>query len=240
MNQNYQSPAANRWRFVIDLTAAFAMILAAAFVIFNYARGVVVVEPPERSEPPLPTMPISVKGAMMQGSPTAKVAIIEYSDFECPFCGEFARQTLPTLQEKYIKTGRVQFYFFHNPLLIHAEAEKAAEAGVCAARQGKGWEMHDALFADQKHLDTVSIETRAQRLGLDRRGFEACLGGQARAQVQDDVAAAAAAQMRGTPGFFVGILRGDGLVEAVKRVRGAQETKVFEQVLGELIARTQK
>lgn len=86
----------------------------------------------------------------LQGSPDAPVAIIEYSDFQCPFCRSFFDTTLPMIRKDYIATGKAQLIYRHFPLSeIHPMSEKSAEASECAAQQGKFWEMHDAIFTLQ-------------------------------------------------------------------------------------------
>src|SRR5215510_15815847 len=99
---------------------------------------------------PLPTKAISLNGATLQGDPKAKVALIVYSDFQCPFCARFGKDSLPGIQARYVKTGRVLVAFRQFPLNIHAFARKAAEASLCAGKQGRFWEMHDQLFLHQQ------------------------------------------------------------------------------------------
>jgi protein-disulfide isomerase len=128
---------------------------------------------PIRPEPALPTDPVSLDGAQVKGLKTAPVAVIEYSDFQCPYCGRFARDTFPAIDKAYIA---VLFAFRQFPLeSIHPHALPAAEAAECAATQGQFWKRHDLTFADQSHLDDAAIEARAKSGGLDGRQFHTCL-----------------------------------------------------------------
>lgn len=93
---------------------------------------------------------VEIGDAPVKGSSDAPITMIEYSDFECPFCGRFFSQTFPTIQSEYIDTGKVRFVYKHFPLRsIHANAQKAAEASICARDQNKFWEYHDKLFSVQ-------------------------------------------------------------------------------------------
>jgi hypothetical protein len=118
--------------------------------------------------------PVSLAGATLQGSPSAKVAVIEYLDFECPYCGKFARETLPALDAGYIRTGKVLLAVRHYPLPNHQLAVKAAEAAECAGEQGKFWEMHLRLFQEPRNLHDRVLLSHAQPLA-DSSRFEACL-----------------------------------------------------------------
>src|SRR5439155_11115874 len=117
----------------------------------------------------------------------ANLAIIEFSDFQCPFCGRYARETFPLLKREFIDTGEVNYVFMHFPLeALHPDALKAAEAAACAGRQDKFWGMHDRLFANQAALLLPSIMNYARELRLDEPNFEKCLVSIGSA-VQDDM-----------------------------------------------------
>ena len=100
---------------------------------------------------------IDVKGLTFKGEKNAKVALVEFTDYECPFCGQLFTQTYPDLKKEYIDTGKIRYYVLDFPLTsIHPAAQKAAEASHCAADQGKFWEMHDKMFASQTALKIES------------------------------------------------------------------------------------
>jgi predicted DsbA family dithiol-disulfide isomerase len=136
-----------------------------------------------------------------RGPATAPVTIVEFSDFECPFCKRVLA-TLDQIEEKY--GDKVRVVYRHYPLSSHANAQKAAEASLCAADQGKFWEMHDLLFNEQQKLAVADLKEKATRLGLDGAKFDECLDSNRHAEaVQADARAGDAAGVSGTPAFFV-------------------------------------
>ncbi len=162
------------------------------------------------------------------GSKTAKVTIVEWSDFECPFCSRVT-PTLKQVKETYGNDVRVVFR--HQPLPFHPNAKLAAEASMAAHEQGKFWEYHDKLFANQKALDRASLEKYAQELGLDVGRFKAALdSGKFRAKVEADASAGSAVGANGTPTFFI---NGREFV-------GAQPFDAFKRTIDEEIARADK
>src|SRR3989344_4197905 len=139
------------------------------------------------------------------GNEQAKVTIIAYSEYECPFCGGFSRDTLPQLKKEYIDTGKVKFVFKDFPLKsIHPYAQKASEAAKCAGVQGKYFAMHDKLFANQKNLNVTSLKKYAQDIGLDVNKFNTCLdSGAMVTAIQKDSTEATNAGARGVPYFMI-------------------------------------
>jgi protein-disulfide isomerase len=140
------------------------------------------------------------------GDSDAKISVIEFSDFQCPYCARAATGTVAELKESDLfKDGEINFVFRHLPLnSIHPYAQKAAEASECANRQGKFWEYHDALFLNQNALDTSSLKSYASQIGLDVEEFNSCLdSGDATEKVSRDLNAAADAGGRGTPYFVI-------------------------------------
>src|SRR5690349_18876426 len=106
------------------------------------------------------------------GRRDAPVTIVEFSDYECPFCRQFVSATLPTLKSTYVDAGKVRYVFRDFPLeQLHPHARKAAEAAHCAGEQGKYWEMHDLLFQNQQALGTDDLAGYAGRLGVDAATF---------------------------------------------------------------------
>ena len=123
---------------------------------------------------PSPVSSLSIRGEMFRGDSAARVAIIEYADFECPWCGEYERSTFPQILSEYIATGKVKYFYRDLPLPGHARAVPAAIAARCAGEQGKFWEMHDSLFAKQTALSPPALLDRAKTLGLDTTKFTEC------------------------------------------------------------------
>jgi protein-disulfide isomerase len=137
-----------------------------------------------------------------RGPTAAPVTIVEFSDFQCPFCGRFT-PVLKQIAAAYPTQVRLVYRYF--PLAaIHPDAQSAAEAAVCANDQGKFWEMHDTLFAEQGSLDVEALKDKAHRLGLEAKQFDDCLaGGKAREVVEADVAAGEQLGIGATPASFV-------------------------------------
>jgi len=148
--------------------------------------------------------PPSVDDDPFIGEEDAPVTVIEFTDYQCPFCGRHFTQTFGQIKSTYIDTGKVKYVTRDYPLSFHPFAQKAAEATECAEDQGKFWEMHDKLFANQTALDIPSLKTYAGSLGLNQATFDSCLdGGTHAAEVQKDLADGQAAGISGTPGFWV-------------------------------------
>ena len=173
----------------------------------------------------------------IRGAPEAKVTLLEYGDFECPYCG----RAEPMIRELLESHGYdLRYAFRHLPLVdVHPRAELAAEAAEAAGAQGAFWEMHDLLMDDQEHLAPVDLRRRAETLGLDVERFSSELREHAYAErVNEDVASADASGVSGTPTFFVNgrRLRGayniETLTEAVKaaKVRALAADELAEPV----------
>lgn len=140
-----------------------------------------------------------------KGAATAPVVIEEFSDFQCSYCGRFARETLPQLTAAYIDTGKARFIYRHFAIL-GPDSEAAAEAASCAGAQGQFWPYHDRLFAAHGRLTFTrnNLLRVAQELRLNPTDFTACLDtGRSRSQVQAETAAAKTLGLRGTPGFVI-------------------------------------
>ncbi|MEA2693125.1 MAG: hypothetical protein QOJ16_2512 [Acidobacteriota bacterium] len=140
--------------------------------------------------------------APVQGPTSAPITIVEFSDFQCPFCSRL----LPTLDQVKKKYGdKVKIVFRQYPLPMHQNAPKAAEASLCANDQGKFWEMHDAMFADQQGLAVDGLKAKATKIaGLKADQFNSCLdSGKHAEEVKKDIAAGSAAGVNGTPAMFV-------------------------------------
>jgi len=138
------------------------------------------------------------------GDANAKVTVVEYGDFECGFCGAFARNEFPTLKTTYVDTGKVRWVFRHFPLSQHARARPAAIAAECADDQGMFFEYHDLIFANQSDLSDTMLQAHADTLGLDRTAFDACLAGTSKDnRIDEDVTSGGILGVTSTPTFFV-------------------------------------
>jgi len=145
---------------------------------------------------------IATDGFPTQGPANAAVTIVEFSDFECPYCGGLF-PTLKQVEKNYPDTVRIVYRQF--PLAnIHPHAQKAAEASLCAADQNKFWEFHDSMFGNQRELSVPDLKQRATDLKLDSAAFNQCLdSGKKAAVIQVDIDAGARAGVSGTPALFI-------------------------------------
>jgi protein-disulfide isomerase len=162
-----------------------------------------------------------------KGGAAAPVTLVEFSDFQCSYCRKFWRDTLPGIEEKYIRTGKVRFVYRHLVVLGPPSLE-AAIAAECADEQGKFWPYHDRLFASGGvfALSEGSLKGYAAELGLDTTRFGQCLAApQTKEKVETETLVGRAIGMTGTPAFLI-----NG-----RRMIGAQPPKVFEQILDALL-----
>jgi protein-disulfide isomerase len=161
----------------------------------------------------------------IKGDPEAPVTIIEFSDFECPYCASFNEQTLSIIDERYIRTGIANLVYRDNPSGSHPEAKSAAIAANCAREQDGDkiyFKMHDLIYENQMELGEISYRKWAGELDLDIIKFEACLSsGRYVEEVNNDIADAAAVGISATPSFFIGNIR----------ITGAQPLSVFERAI---------
>ncbi|HUF10829.1 MAG TPA: DsbA family protein [Rhodothermales bacterium] len=171
------------------------------------------------------------------GAQTSPLTIVEFSDFQCPYCGRYSRDTYPALKEKYVDQGTLKYVFMDYPLPNHPLAPKAAEAAHCADEQGQFWEMHDVLFANQNNLAEALLPGYATAIGLDETKFAECLdSGKYAAKVEVGKVEAQRLRIRGTPSFGLGYSSLDGTsVRVVRLIRGAQPLAAFEAGIEELL-----
>jgi protein-disulfide isomerase len=172
------------------------------------------------------------------GRPDAPVTIVEFSDYQCPFCQRFAATTLPLLRKDYIDAGKVRYVFRDYPLAqLHPNARPAAEAAHCAGEQGKYWEMHDVLFQNQQALNPSQLAEHARSIGLDGATFQRCLSsGRNAKRIDRGLADGAAAGVQGTPGFVIGLTKAGDTVEGTP-IRGALPLETFRQIINQLLTR---
>ena len=185
---------------------------------------------------------VTIKGAPAIGPETAKVTIVEFSDYQCPFCARYATQTMGELVTEYVKTGKVRYIFRNFPLeQIHPHAAKAAEAAQCAMDQGKFWDMHDHLFKNQTSLDPKALLSHASTVGLDGSKFQECMDtGKYTAMVKNDIVEGQKFGVRGTPTFFFGTeITKDSKLKVAKMTSGASPVANFKQIIDELLAAAQ-
>lgn len=198
---------------------------------YLFPQGIDLEEEPQApapsSQPSVPStggrLDVSVDDDPSIGPEDAPVTIVEFSDYQCPFCAR-AEPTIEQVLKEY--EGKVRLVYRDFPLSFHQNAQKAAEATECADEQGKFWEYHDKLFENQDALDVNNLKQYAKDLGLDSSKFDNCLdSGKYTEEVQKDLADGQSLGVSGTPAFFI-----NG-----RLVSGAQPFSAFKQVIdGEL------
>ena len=181
---------------------------------------------------------MSVADTFTRGDKQATLTLVEFTDYQCPFCARHVRETLPKLEQAYIETGKLRYVARDFPLEnIHKLARKAGEAFWCAHEQGKGEAMHHRLFANQQQLQPEALRGHAQALGLDGASFQACLdSGKYTTKINDSLKEGQKAGVTGTPAFFLGYTQADGAeVKAVKFLSGALPFDTFKQEIDQLL-----
>ncbi len=216
-------------RGVLLLAAvAIAGAVAAILILFTAGGG------KEKERPPTShTLTVPAQGNVL-GYPEAPVTIIEYSDFQCPFCRRFALETKRLIMADYIEAGQVKLEYRHYAFL-GPESLSAAEAAECAGEQGQFWPYHDILFQRQGRENSgvfsrQNLVAFAQELGLDLEAFTSCLDtGKYRQKVISQREEGQALGVQGTPTFIIGRYL----------VRGAQPYEVFRQAIDQALAEAQ-
>ena len=194
------------------------------------------------AKPVAPTVSsVNIHGEPFRGEQAARVAIMEFSDFECSFCGKYARETYPQLDQDYIKPGKVRYFFRDLPAPGETNAFVKARAARCAGDQAKFWEMHDLLFATQA-APARDLTPLGQALGLDLAKFNECLESEKYADnIERSVTGARRMGIFGTPAFVIGTLTEDGdFIRVTKLLVGAQTYEDLKSVLDELLANPAK
>lgn len=217
-------------------TFAFAILFVVSLFTGGFGGGNApttgnVVAPTNPTDPAPSQVKVEIEdNDPVLGDKDAPVTIVEFSDFQCPFCARAADGAVAEFKNSdYYKNGEVNLVFKHFPLnSIHPQAQKAGEAAECANRQGKFWEYHDKLFANQQSLGVDSLKQYAVQVGLNTGTFNKCLDdGEAKAEVTKETSQATAAQGRGTP-YFVVINNDDG---STYPVSGAVPFSQFETAI---------
>ena len=187
------------------------------------------------NQPEIKPIKISTDDDPTSGNQDAPITIVEFSDFQCPFCSRFYAQTLPLIREQYIDTGKVKFVYRDFPIQgSHPNALPAASASECAHEQGKYWEFHDMLFQNQNvwnklelSLANEAFKEYARDLGLNENQFNSCLeSGKYLEEIQKDLREGNNYGITGTPGFFIGNEK-LGFVKLI----GAQPFEAFKSII---------
>lgn len=214
-----------RTRWVIIAVSVAAVLVVVILISANASIGDGIIDPEPRTYP-------FASGTSM-GVEDAPVTIIEFSDFQCPFCSQFHLESLPQIIENYIETGKVHFVY-RNYTILGPNSFRAAKGALCAAEQGSFWLYHDYLFVNQNEGDPTAfsnarLEDLADRAGLDVEDFRVCLiDDRTHTQIDDDFLLAQNAGANSTPSFLI-----NGTL-----IRGAQDYEVFRAEIEAALANT--
>jgi protein-disulfide isomerase len=213
----------------------FWLALGLIAVLGLGALGYVATRPKVTSTAIDPTLPALKAEGYLLGSPNAPIEVIEFGDFECPGCGQFATITEPQVREKLVNTGKIRIRFMDYPLPMHRNTWDASLAAACANEQGKFWEMHDMLYSNQDRWngETTSkprpiIAEFAKSIGLDMTKYGSCMDNETqRAKVQSHLLEAQRRNVNQTPTFVIGD----------QMVPGALPYDSFKQLVDDALAK---
>ena len=193
----------------------------------------------QEQQNPLENASIAIAGRPAMGSASAKVTLVEVSDYHCPFCRRHTQQVFPQIQKDYVDTGKVRYVFVDYPIAqLHPDAAKAHEAANCAGEQGKFWEMHRSLFTNPPARDQAQFAVQAKAVGIDVNRFTACLGsGKYATPVRESVERIQDLGISGTPTTLVGLTpAGGGPMKIAKVVVGAQSYQAFRATIDAVLS----
>jgi protein-disulfide isomerase len=218
------------WKAITGILALLLLIslFTGGFGMRSDSKDVQVAQKAQPRQAPTVDMDALIDDDSIKGDKDAPVTIVEFSDYECPFCARFYSQTYGQIDEEYIKTGKVKLVYRDFPLSFHRNAQKAAEAAECAGEQDKYYEMHDKLFEDGVTGGVSAFKQYASDLELDTNDFNDCLdSGEMAGEVTKDFQDGQVVGITGTPGFII-----NGQL-----VSGAQPFSAFKQVIDAELAK---
>ena len=186
--------------------------------------------------PALPeTATAPTKGRPAMGKPDAKITVVEFTDYQCPFCRRFATTTFDKLKQTYIDTGQVRWVVLDMPLSFHKEAMTASRASHCANEQGKFWEFRELLYQNQDKLLPDHLAGYARDVGLEAEAFDQCFtSNRYQEDIERDQEAAKSERITGTPTFVIGRTTDD--IITGQRIVGAQPYRAFTTVIDKQLA----
>lgn len=231
-------PSANgrRLNATLDLLVTVLIGVAAVLLIWRLWNEPANPIRSTRSEPvediASASLVTSITGAPNVGSDAAPVVLIEYADFECPFCARHAAETFGQIDREFVTSGRVQYVFRHFPIgAIHPSAVMAARATTCAHRQGGFLQMREYVYARQTELAQIDWVRISVELGLDARRFEDCLIDVGEEEIEAEMQEGARLGVSATPQFLIGRRGDDGRIQLVTKVNGALQYSRFRDAL---------
>ena len=194
--------------------------------------------PPSAPAPP-ERVRLKIGKEFALGKSDAPLVLLEYTDYQCPFCNRFYTTTFPELKKQYVDTGKMRFVSRDYPLDFHPHSMKAAQATRCAGEQDKFWQLKDALMNNYSRLTPELITSLARDTSLDMAKFQACMdAGRYLPEIKEGIAAAQSVGINGTPSFVLGKVTGEYLEGY--RIIGAQPYAAFDAVAKEILAGEKK
>jgi len=214
---------------VLAIVGASLAVLIASLTL-NVQRNIEKIEDSRAFDLMAPTE-IEQGDGTVRGSRTAKLAIVVFSDFECPFCREFSEEVLPSLVARYVDAGRALLVFKQYPLVrIHPDAQRMAELTACAAQQGKFWIAHDFVFRRNQGLADMNARILADGIKADESRLEGCMHSLGPTLVAKDVQLGRTVGVRGTPTVFMGEAA-PNIVRVSVRLRDVSSVASFEAAM---------
>ncbi len=194
----------------------------------------------QTAQSPLPTEPMAIVGSETRGRVDAPLVMVEFSDFQCPFCARHVRENFARIDRDYVVPGKLRYVFRNFPLeRIHPNAFKAALTGECVRQRGSSafWALHGRLFANQQSLGDRDLLSHAGAVGMDAAAFQRCVVmPSVTAKVRQDIRDGARAGVTGTPTFFFGVVQPDGTLRVLEKLTGAVPYAMFQSTIDRLLA----
>ena len=195
------------------------------------------------SKPAFKPTEVSIGDAPVLGAADATVTLVEFSDYDCPFCRRHKDQVMPDLVKNFVDTGKLKYVMREFPLAMHANAKGASQAALCAGDQGEYWQMHDKMFANQRKLGVENLKTFAVELGLDSTAFDTCMDdGKYAKQISADLTTGGRMGITGTPAFVLGLTdpKDPNKANVTQFISGAQSLEKFTQVIEDLLKQAEE
>lgn len=216
---------------VVTAVAGLAIVVVVGTTVWRNAPERSAAGAPELWKPVEPVSELSLADTVIRGAANAQLVFVELADFQCPACGQYARETFPRIVREFVDTGVVKYVFLNHPnVAARPQAFRASEAAECAGMQGAYWPMHDLLFNNQSYADDATLIAYASSVGTDDKAFRACLQSGARARVEAHLARGKSFSVSSTPTFLLGRMDGD-TVRIFGKIVGAHPYDAFRVVL---------
>lgn len=174
---------------------------------------------------------IDLRNTFPLGQESAKYAIVEFTDYQCPYCLKHSKKIVPKIKQQFIDSGVIKYFIKDFPLSFHGQAKKAAIASRCSGQQGKFWKMHEMIISNNKKLSENVFLSFASQLNIDILAFKNCLKNpDIEKMVDADISEGDILGVQGTPAFFIGRIKNNKLI-VFKKLFGSQSFSSFSKVI---------